>query len=69
MTFCLNNYYLNFYMKDNFKILLTKGFEFFLPEISWTSILKMASCQSREYFSLINQIRITWEEIFEKKHH
>ena len=64
--FCLNNYYLNFYMKDNFKILLTKGFEFFLPEISLTSILKMASCQSREYFSLINQIRITWEEIFEK---
>ena len=64
--FCRNNYHVNFYTKDSFRIFLAKGFEFFLPEACWESILQMTLRQNKGAFALINRIRVAWEEVFEK---
>ena len=64
--FCRNNHYINFYTKERYLIFLTKGFEFFLPEPCWESILQMTLRQNKSSFALISQIQVTWEEIFEK---
>lgn len=64
--FCRNNQYVNFYTKEHFLIFLAEGFEFFLPQSCWESILQTALHQNKNSFALISQIRVAWEEVFEK---
>ncbi|MDD6233379.1 MAG: helix-turn-helix transcriptional regulator [Frisingicoccus sp.] len=64
--FYTKDYRANFYVKDNYQIFLSHGFEFLLPDTCWPSLYKKAYNQGEYIINMVNYIRVTWEEIFEK---
>lgn len=66
--FYQHGYRTDFYARDNYQILLTRGFEYLLPVECWESITRTARERDQDEFmaQLVAQLQITWEEIFEK---
>lgn len=65
-TFYKNDYRADFYTKNHYQLFLTKGFEFLLPEVCWKSLYETAYIKNKSMLGLVSQIRVAWEEIFEK---
>ncbi len=63
--FYLKDYHSDFYAKSSYVIFIARGFEFFIPDSAWQAITEIARQKHPRMLSIINQIRITWEEIFE----
>ncbi len=63
--FYLKDYHSDFYAKSSYVLLIARGFEFFIPDSAWQAITEIARQRHPHMLSIINQIRITWEEIFE----
>lgn len=66
--FYQHGYRTDFYTRDNYQILLARGFEYLLPVECWDSIIRTARERDGDEFmaQLVGQLQITWEEIFEK---
>ena len=66
--FYQHGYRTDFYTRDNYQILLTRGFEFLLPSQCWDNIVNTARERDSDEFmaQLVGQLQITWEEIFER---
>lgn len=63
--FYLKDYHSDFYAKSSYTLFIAKGFEYFLPDSAWAAITDIAKKEHPRMVPIINQIRITWEEIFE----
>lgn len=66
--FYQHGYRTDFYARDNYQIMLARGFEYLLPIECWEPITKTARERDGDEFmaQLVGQLQITWEEIFEK---
>ena len=60
-------YRTDFYSRDHFQILLSRGFEYLLPRECWEPIAESArKTYNNEHAAvLVRRLQITWEEIFE----
>ncbi len=63
-----SGYRTDFYARENYQILVAKGFEFLLPVECWDSIMQAALEKDDGGFEarMVKRMQITWEEIFEK---
>ena len=66
--FYQHGYRTDFYARDNYQIMLARGFEFLLPVECWDNITQTARNRDGDEFMshLVGQLQITWEELFEK---
>ena len=66
--FYQHGYRTDFYTRDNYQILLTRGFEYLLPIQCWDNIASTARERDGDEFmaQLVGQLQITWEEIFDR---
>lgn len=66
--FYQHGYRTDFYARDNYQIMLTRGFEYLLPVECWSNITRTARERDGDEFmaQLVGQLQITWDEIFEK---
>lgn len=66
--FYQHGYRTDFYARDNYQIMLARGFEYLLPVECWKPIINTARERDGDEFmaQLVGQLQITWEEIFEK---
>ena len=66
--FYQHGYRTDFYARDNYQIMLTRGFEYLLPVECWDNITQTARERDHDEFmaQLVGQLQITWDEIFEK---
>ncbi len=65
--FYQHGYRTDFYTRNNYQIMLTRGFEYLLPSECWNNISNTAYERDGDAFmaQLVGQLQITWEEIFE----
>lgn len=66
--FYQHGYRTDFYARDNYQIMLARGFEYLLPMECWKPIINAARERDGDEFmaQLVGQLQITWEEVFEK---
>ena len=65
--FYQHGYRTDFYARDNYQIMLARGFEYLLPVECWDNITQTARERDGDEFmaQLVGQLQITWDEIFE----